>query len=72
MSKKLTKKRLLDLIAECRSTAFTLEDASRIADQNGKFMERERQWARARKFRDTADAMTELIALRKARRSTAK
>lgn len=72
MSKKLTRKRLLDLIAECRSTAFTLEDSSRVADQEGKFVERERQWARARKFRDTADAMVELLALRKVRRATAK
>lgn len=72
MSKAITKKRVLELIAECHNTANDLMQKSVDASQEGKFVERERQWARSRKFTDVANALGELLSLRKARRSTTK
>lgn len=72
MSKAVTKKRVLELIDECHRTSNDLMQASQDANSEGKFMERERQWARAKKFTDVAKALEELLTLRKARRSATK
>jgi hypothetical protein len=72
MSKKVSNKRVVELIGECNNAAELLRSSSKVAAGKGLFIERENAAARSRKFSDTASALIELLAFRNARRSTAK
>lgn len=72
MSKKVPNKRVVALIAECNKAAADLRNASNFAASEGRFVAREVNDARSRKFADTASALVELLAFRNERATTTK